>query len=86
MYVAMTRARNQLAVTFPMNSYSTRRGADYSVDQLSRFIDRGVREKMQRVVVEAPDDLPPPAPERVEPAKTDLFELFRSRFAPPSGS
>ncbi|MGH7639017.1 MAG: 3'-5' exonuclease, partial [Gemmatimonadaceae bacterium] len=86
MYVAMTRARNQLALTFPMNSYSTRRGADYSVDQLSRFIDRGVREKMQRVVVEAPADLPPPAPERPEPVKTDLFELLRSRFAPPRTS
>jgi DNA helicase-2/ATP-dependent DNA helicase PcrA len=84
MYVAMTRARNQLMVTFPMNSYSTRRGADYSVDQLSRFVDRGVREKMQRVVIEAPDDVPPPAPERPEPVGTDLFELLRSRFAPPS--
>jgi DNA helicase-2/ATP-dependent DNA helicase PcrA len=84
MYVAMTRARNQLMVTFPMNSYSTRRGSDYSVDQLSRFIDRGVREKMQRVVVEAPDDVPPPPPDRPVPAKTDLFELLRSRFAPPS--
>ena len=86
MYVAMTRARNQLLVTFPMNSYNTRRGADYSVDQLSRFIDRGVREKMQRVVVEAPADLPPPAPDRPEPVKTDLFELLRSRFTPPANS
>ena len=50
MYVAMTRARNHLAVTYPLNSYATRRGADYSIDQLSRFIDRGVRAKMQRVV------------------------------------
>ena len=50
MYVAMTRARNHLAVTYPLNVYATRRGADYSIDQLSRFIDRGVREKMQRVV------------------------------------
>ena len=73
-------------VTFPMNSYNTRRGADYSVDQLSRFIDRGVREKMQRVVVEAPADLPPPAPDRPEPVKTDLFELLRSRFTPPANS
>jgi DNA helicase-2/ATP-dependent DNA helicase PcrA len=85
MYVAMTRARNQLAVTFPMNSYATRRGADYSVDQLSRFIDRGVREKMQRVVLDAPGDAPPPAPDRPEAAKTDLFALLRGRFAPPPG-
>lgn len=85
MYVAMTRARNQLAVTFPMNSYSTRRGSDYSIDQLSRFIDHGVREKMQRVVVDSPDDLPPPAPERPAAAAVDLFALLRGRFAPPSG-
>lgn len=49
MYVAMTRARNDLAVVYPLNAYHSRRGADYSMDQLSRFIDRGVREKMQRV-------------------------------------
>src|SRR5688572_3209496 len=44
MYVAMTRARNQLVVTYPVTVYSTRRGSDYSMDQLSRFVDRGVRE------------------------------------------
>ncbi|MEO8193745.1 MAG: ATP-dependent helicase, partial [Gemmatimonadales bacterium] len=51
MYVAMTRAKNYLSVTYPLNAYSTRRGSDYSLDQLSRFIDRGVREKMERVAV-----------------------------------
>ena len=76
-------ARNQLAVTYPMNSYNTRRGADYSIDQLSRFIDSGVREKMQRVVLDAPGDVPPPAPERPGVPKMDLFELLRGRFAPP---
>ena len=87
MYVAMTRPRNQLMVTFPMNSYSTRRGSDYSVDQLSRFIDRGVRDKMQRVVLDAPDDLPPPTPERSVPATAvDLYALLKGRFAPPAGS
>ena len=45
MYVAMTRARNHLAVTYPLNVYATRRGADYSIDQLSRFLDRGVRDR-----------------------------------------
>lgn len=80
MYVAMTRARNHLAVSYPMNSYSTRRGADYSIDQLSRFLDRGVRERMQRVVLEAPGDAPPPAPERDAAGKVDLFALLRGRF------
>jgi hypothetical protein len=70
-----------------MNSYNSRRGADYSVDQLSRFIDRGVREKMQRVVVSAPDDVAAPTvPSPVaEPAAVDLFALLKSRFAPPPG-
>jgi DNA helicase-2/ATP-dependent DNA helicase PcrA len=84
MYVAMTRARNHLAVTYPLNVYATRRGADYSIDQLSRFIDRGVREKMQRVVPRESGDsssagatpstpAPPAAP-------IDLRALLRGRF------
>jgi len=83
MYVAMTRARNHLAVTYPLNVYATRRGQDYSIDQLSRFIDRGVREKMQRVV---PQDAPSPTaagsaakPAAAEP-QLDLRALLRGRF------
>jgi DNA helicase-2/ATP-dependent DNA helicase PcrA len=79
MYVAMTRARNHLAVTYPLNVYATRRGSDYSIDQLSRFIDRGMREKMQRVV---PQEAGSPAPVQapvVEPA-IDLRALLRGRF------
>ena len=83
MYVALTRARNHLAVAYPVNVYSTRRGADYSIDQLSRFIDRGVREKMQRVAIAAPDDLPP-LPTPVESERIDLFALLRGRFAAPA--
>lgn len=85
MYVAMTRARNHLTVTYPMNSYSTRRSADYSIDQLSRFIDSGVRERMQRVVLEVPGDAPPP---RAEPqvAPVDLLALLRGRFNAPAPS
>lgn len=81
MYVAMTRARNQLAVTFPMNSYSNRRGADYSIDQLSRFLDNGVRAKMQRVVLDPPADVnSPPIPERTVQPPVDLLALLRGRF------
>ena len=43
MYVALTRAKDELAVVYPMQVYGSRRGADYSFDQLSRFLDRGVR-------------------------------------------
>jgi DNA helicase-2/ATP-dependent DNA helicase PcrA len=83
MYVAMTRARNHLAVTYPLNVYATRRGADYSIDQLSRFIDRGVREKMQRVVPKEDSTAPvePAVPTPLGP-EVDLRALLRGRFAP----
>ena len=80
MYVAMTRARDHLAVTYPLNAYSTRRGADYTIDQLSRFIDAGVRDTMQRVVPKFHDT--PNA--EVEPvAPLDLRELMKRRFGIP---
>jgi DNA helicase-2/ATP-dependent DNA helicase PcrA len=83
MYVAMTRARNHLAVSYPLNVYATRRGADYSIDQLSRFIDPGVREKMQRFVLsnEAAGAATPvvPAPSRDAP-QMDLRAILRGRF------
>jgi DNA helicase-2/ATP-dependent DNA helicase PcrA len=79
MYVAMTRARNQLAVSYPVNVYSSRRSAEYSMDQLSRFIDRGVREKMQRVALAAADEAPAP-PVSPAPEKVDLLALLRGRF------
>ena len=79
MYVAMTRARNHLSVTYPLNSYSTRRGSDYSIDQLSRFIDRGIRDRMERVTVGVPqrvDDKPAPDAAPL----LDLRALLRGRF------
>ena len=78
MYVALTRARTHLAVTYPLNVYATRRGQDYSIDQLSRFIDRGVREKMQRVVPQESASVEA-APETAGP-KLDLRALLRGRF------
>ncbi|HVX41100.1 MAG TPA: ATP-dependent helicase [Gemmatimonadaceae bacterium] len=82
MYVAMTRARNHLAVTYPLNVYATRRGQDYSIDQLSRFIDRGVREKMQRVVPQEPAAPQPPSVPDPVPAgpPIDLRALLKGRF------
>ena len=81
LYVALTRARNHLFVTYPLNVYDTRRGADYSIDQLSRFLDRGVREKMQRVVVEKVDGAPS-SPDAGTPPEIDLRALLRGRFGP----
>ena len=80
MYVALTRAKDELAVVYPMQVYGSRRGAEYSFDQLSRFLDRGVRATMQRVVVEEPGDVPQPAP-LTAPA-IDLRALMRGRFEP----
>lgn len=79
MYVAMTRARNHLSITYPLNAYSTRRGSDYSIDQLSRFIDRGIRDRMERVTVGVPArPAEEPAPS-VSPL-LDLRALLRGRF------
>ena len=78
MYVAMTRARNHLAVTYPLNSYGSRRGADYSIDQMSRFLDRGVRDQMEKVVPRWDDVPPPDAPP--PPGTVDVRALMRARF------
>jgi DNA helicase-2/ATP-dependent DNA helicase PcrA len=79
MYVALTRARNHLFVTYPMNVYDTRRGADYSIDQLSRFLDRGVRSCMQRVVVDQPEAAAPDLEPGAAPV-VDLRAMLRGRF------
>jgi len=81
MYVALTRARNNLAVTYPLNVYATRRGSDYSIDQLSRFVDRGVREKMHRVTTGEPAPAAEPALPPVHEQAIDLRALLRGRFS-----
>ena len=78
MYVAMTRARNHLLVTYPLNTYGSRRGADYTMDQLSRFLDRGVRDTMQRVALS--DDDTPAEPDQLPTSPLDLRALLRGRF------
>jgi DNA helicase II / ATP-dependent DNA helicase PcrA len=85
MYVALTRARNHLAVAYPLNVYSSRRGMDYSMDQLSRFFDIGVREHMERVVVTEEGEGQPVAPV-IEVASVDLRALLRSRFGAQSST
>jgi DNA helicase II / ATP-dependent DNA helicase PcrA len=79
MYVALTRARNYLSVAYPLNAYSSRRGADYSLDQLCRFIDRGVRDNMQRVAL-ASDNAPANDDPSLKQPVLDLRALLRSRF------
>jgi DNA helicase-2/ATP-dependent DNA helicase PcrA len=79
MYVALTRARNHLAVSYPLNAYSSRRGSDYSMDQLSRFIDGGVRSKMERIAL-GQDDKPKVPDGGVGTQLLDLRALLRGRF------
>jgi DNA helicase-2/ATP-dependent DNA helicase PcrA len=77
MYVALTRARNHLAVSCPLNSYSTRRSADYPSTRCR--VSTEVREKMERVVPRidgSVDRDPEPAPA----AAIDLRALLRGRF------
>ena len=81
MYVALTRARHHLAIVYPLNAYGSRRGADYSMDQLSRFIDRGVRGKMQRVVVGQEENVAVPARDAASSGPPlDLRALMKGRF------
>jgi DNA helicase-2/ATP-dependent DNA helicase PcrA len=85
LYVAMTRARNELYVTYPLHSYATRMGADFAYSQLSRFLDPGVRQTMQRVTLGEPDPpplQPLPGPREgaiIEPI-VDLRALLRGKF------
>lgn len=80
MYVALTRARDHLAVSFPFNVYETRRGANYSLSQMSRFLDRGVVRTFQQVVLERSDTSPPnESPSGATPV-VDLRALLRNRF------
>lgn len=81
MYVALTRAKDELAVVYPMQVYGSRRGSDYSFDQLSRFLDRGVRGTMQRIVVEEPGDAPIETPAPGTAPAIDLRAIMRGRFA-----
>ena len=81
MYVALTRARDHLAVTHPFNVYQTRRGADYSLAQLSRFLDRGVVRMFQQVVLESTEKLPEAEAPAAVSSTVDLRALLRNRFS-----
>jgi DNA helicase II / ATP-dependent DNA helicase PcrA len=86
LYVAMTRARDELYVTYPLHSYATRTGADFAYTQLSRFLDQGVRRTMQRVTI-GEEHLPPALPGPREGANlepvVDLRALLRGKFGAP---
>jgi DNA helicase-2/ATP-dependent DNA helicase PcrA len=80
MYVALTRARHHLHVVYPLHVYQTRRGADYSIDQLSRFFDHGVQKTMQRVVVESDRSAENEPDEPTRAPVVDIRAMLRGRF------
>ena len=81
MYVAMTRPRKALHVVFPVNVYGSRWGADYSMAQLSRFIDVEVRNKMQRRSAGGPAKRPSaPGDAGGGRPEIDLRDMLRGRF------
>ncbi len=83
LYVALTRARDELCVTWPVNSYASRWGAEYAMGQLSRFFTPEVQALLQRVTPAAdgdPDAGPPPAAGDA-PGALDLRAVLRGRFA-----
>jgi DNA helicase-2/ATP-dependent DNA helicase PcrA len=84
MYVALTRAKQYLSVIYPLNAYSTRRGSDYTFGQLSRFLDRGVRDTMHHVALGSDDAPVVPTATAATPAAAaplvDLRALLRGRF------
>jgi hypothetical protein len=68
-------------VIHPLNTYGSRWGSEYTIDQLSRFIDGGVRERMRRVAAAAAE-APVPEARLTAPAgpPIDLRALLRGRF------
>ena len=86
MYVALTRARDHLAITFPFNVYDTRRGANYSLSQISRFLDRGVVRAFQQVVLQAAETPAVDATAAASPSTVDLRSMLRNRFNGPGAT
>jgi DNA helicase-2/ATP-dependent DNA helicase PcrA len=80
LYVAMTRARHQLAVLYPLQSYGMRFSTDYFSGQLSRFLDPGVREHMELISAH-PEAVPGVGSEGPAPVEAlDLRAVMRARF------
>ncbi len=80
LYVAMTRARRELAISYPLYTYAARLGADYAIDQPSRFLDAEVRARMRLLGVGGFDTGTAPADAAPASAAVDLRDLLRQRF------
>lgn len=81
LYVALTRARDELYVTWPVNSYASRWGAEYTMGQRSRFLTPEVEALMQRVTPASDAAGDGGAAAAPEPAGgLDLRAVLRGRF------
>jgi DNA helicase II / ATP-dependent DNA helicase PcrA len=80
-YVALTRAKRHLHVSYPLYAYASRWTSEFTLDQKSRFLDDAVLATMQRVQIAepaVPENEPDPAP----PTSTlDVRAALRSRFS-----
>ncbi len=80
-YVALTRAKRHLHVSYPLYAYASRWSADFALDQKSRFLDAAVLTTMQRITL-APPPAPDAPPEPAPPTSTlDVRAALRSRFS-----
>jgi len=80
-YVALTRAKRHLHVSYPLYAYASRWSADFALDQKSRFLDANVLTTMQRITL-APPPAPEAPPEPTPPTSTlDVRAALRSRFS-----
>ena len=78
-YVALTRAKRHLHVSYPLYAYTSRWSADFALDQKSRFLDAAVLATMQRVQIAAPVAPEPAAPMPIT-STLDVRAALRSRF------
>jgi DNA helicase-2/ATP-dependent DNA helicase PcrA len=80
-YVALTRAKRHLHVSYPLYAHASRWSADFALDQKSRFLDDRVLATMQRVQIAEPS-MPEEPPAPVPPTSTlDVRAALRSRFS-----
>ena len=80
-YVALTRAKRHLHVSYPLYAYASRWSADFALDQKSRFLDPGVLATMQRIQIAAPVAPEPPAGPVMPTSTLDVRAALRSRFS-----
>ncbi len=80
-YVALTRAKRHLHVSYPLYAYANRWTADFALDQKSRFLDAGVLATLQRVQIVADTSADEPPPASGVTSTLDVRAALRARFS-----